>query len=256
MFTVWDSLGHTRIDRGREQRFFDCRVCQPDECQPVQAVTWGKEQSRDILFASTASEVWNNYTGFHKAFDVETGKRLCSFDDYGAGECSDVDPRGKSPPIWKNILLELYLGTEVALATCTEGQRFKLSMYDIRSRRLTRSVDLDKLHRWYQETDDNRTNPLINKVPSMINQVSYSSDGVYIALARSDNSVHIYDSRFLDRRLYNFKHERPSEGTLDDEKYGVYQIQWMDCPNTGRTGLISAGADGRSCLSITDKPYY
>lgn len=90
----------------------------------------------------------------------------------------------------------------------------------------------------------------------MINQVSYSSDGVYIALARSDNSVHIYDSRFLDRRLYNFKHERPSEGTLDDEKYGVYQIQWMDCPNTGRTGLISAGADGRSGLLTTDKPYY
>ena len=124
-------------------------------------------------------------------------------------------------------------------------------MYDIRSRESTRNIQLDRLPRWYEETPETRADPSINKLPSTINQVSYSSDGVHIAFARSDNTVHVYDSRFLNRRLFNFRHNWGTEGTLDDLKYGVYKIEWMNCPNTGKLSLISGGADGMIFLDCS-----
>ncbi|KAI0093147.1 WD40-repeat-containing domain protein [Irpex rosettiformis] len=234
IFAAWDSQGYIRIHKTNNRQFFERKVCRTEDSQPVQALIWGRERTGNMVFASTASEVWNDHSGYHKVFDAESGAPLRAFNNQNAGECLDVNPRGN----------------ELALVTCGTEQLFELSMYDIRSRELSRSIQLDRLPHWYEENDENRTDSSVNKLPSTINQVSYSSDGVYIALARSDNAVHVYDSRFLNRRLYNFRHNWGSEGTLDDLKYGVYQIQWVDCPNTGKLSLISGGADG--CVRLWD----
>ncbi|KAI0694345.1 WD40-repeat-containing domain protein [Cytidiella melzeri] len=237
LFAAWGSQGHVCIHQADAEDYLECIVPPLNDLQPIQAVAWGREMTNNLVFATSASETWNRYIGFHKAFDIEKDSLLYCIKNDAGGECIDVSSRGDS----------------LALVTCGEGQRFELSIYDIRSnlcRGKARNVELDRLPRWYEETEANSADASINKLPSSINQVSYSSDDVYVALARSDNSVHVYDSRYITRVLYRFLHDVPTEGTLDDAKYGVYRMQWMDDPNVGKLSLVSAGADG--CVRLWD----
>ena len=74
-----------------------------------------------------------------------------------------------------------------------------------------------------------------------INGLAFSpdGDGLYLAIARSDNSCHIYDSRFLDRVLHCCRHEN----TVGHEpSYGVVDPQWVE--NTHSPALVTGGADG------------
>lgn len=143
----------------------------------------------------------------------------------------------------------MWIGNELALVTCTAGQQFHLSLYDVRAPSetyLARHVHLEPLAPWYEDTDVTHGDPTINKLPSTVNQVSYSPDGVFIAVATSNNVTHVYDSRYLNRILYEFPHQPGVEGTVDDTKFGVYKIDWMVNPLTDRLSLVSGGADGTS----------
>lgn len=75
-----------------------------------------------------------------------------------------------------------------------------------------------------------------------VNSASYSPDGIYLAIARSDNITHVYDSRMLGRGpLYGFEHDtriNPPGGDM----YGVIDAQWVEV--AGALGLITGGADG------------
>ncbi len=79
---------------------------------------------------------------------------------------------------------------------------------------------------------------------SAINAVSFSPDGIYVAVARSDNVTHVYDSRFLGRDiLYDFPHRPGTEGTVEDTKYGVVKLDWVEGPGSALS-LVTGGADG------------
>lgn len=84
---------------------------------------------------------------------------------------------------------------------------------------------------------------------------SFSPDGVLLALGCSDNSVYVYDARFLradgPAHLHRFRH---SKRVSDRETYGVTAVEWaptrgiMSC-SPGGYGLYSGGADG-AALSV------
>lgn len=226
--------------------FSEINVTPSSDTQPIQSVVWGQQSTSNVIFASSGLEHWNSHNGFHKAFDIEKNKLVHTLDSEGCGECLDVSPRGTSPHNWLQPRLKV-VGNEVALVTSCEDQQFRLSMYDLRSKSYitaSRHVTLSRLPRWFEDTDETHRDPKINKLPSSINQILYSPDGVYIAVARSDNMTQIYDSRFLDRVLYRFRHKPGIEGTVDDMKFGVYRIEWVTHPISGRPSLVSGGADG------------
>ena len=77
-----------------------------------------------------------------------------------------------------------------------------------------------------------------------VNSVSFSRDSVYLAAARSDNRVQLFDTRWLDRVLCDFKHQDAPEGTGVDGQYGVYKVDWLEDPQRGLQ-LISGGSDGK-----------
>lgn len=87
-------------------------------------------------------------------------------------------------------------------------------------------------------------NTQLNGFLGDINRVTFTLDGVYLALARSDNTVNVYDSRYLSEVLYTFKHEMGD--TPVDDAYGVVEAQWVMSFNSRRLGLLSGGNDGNS----------
>ena len=95
-FAVWDTHGYIRIHSNDQRHsYVEHRVCRAQD-QPVQSVAWGQENSSNMVFASTASDVWGSYHGFHKAFDVERSTQSRSFSNENAGECLDINLQGKS----------------------------------------------------------------------------------------------------------------------------------------------------------------
>lgn len=79
-----------------------------------------------------------------------------------------------------------------------------------------------------------------------INGLSISSDGVYIAAARTDNWLDVYDARMLSRGpLHKFAHEVAG----GPDSYGVVKTQWVEGRPFG-TGFVSGGLDG--CVRLWD----
>lgn len=79
------------------------------------------------------------------------------------------------------------------------------------------------------------------------NRLTFSpdGDGLYLAVARSDNSCHVYDSRFLDRVLHYCRH---ADSVGYEPSYGVVDPQWVE--GTHHAALVTGGADGTTFLLI------
>jgi hypothetical protein len=106
-----------------------------------------------------------------------------------------------------------------------------LRMYDIQrqNRRAVTSVELNS----FPLTSDGE-----------VNVATFSSDGIYLAAARSDNVTHIYDSRMLEKGvLHEFKHLGPCRTSPGNESYGIVQAQWVESASR-RLGLMTGGDDG------------
>jgi len=73
--------------------------------------------------------------------------------------------------------------------------------------------------------------------------MSFSPDGMYLAMARTDNTVHMYDSRMLSKgALSMYSHEfLPYSGSSNT--FGVTGIEWITT-RTGQFRLLSGGEDG------------
>ncbi|THG97261.1 hypothetical protein EW026_g4699 [Hermanssonia centrifuga] len=193
----------------------------------VQSIAWGTAQSSNWLFATSAPESKASHVGSHRAFDVTTNQLLFTLKNGDAGEDLAVDSTGK----------------RLILATSNEEQVFVLETYDIRRNvgKPAQRVILPPLPR-YNVEDTN--------MKSAINAVSFSPDGIYVAVARSDNVTHVYDSRFLGRDiLYDFPHGPGTEGTVEDTKYGVVKLDWVEGPGSALS-LVTGGADG--CVRLWD----
>jgi hypothetical protein len=79
--------------------------------------------------------------------------------------------------------------------------------------------------------------------------MTFSPDGVYLALARLDNSVHVYDSRMLEKGVMHiYRHEaarfaRPDILSGVDHLHGVTRAEWIT-NRSGQYRLLSGGEDG------------
>jgi WD40 repeat protein len=79
-----------------------------------------------------------------------------------------------------------------------------------------------------------------------VNCASFSPDGIYLAVARNDNVVHVYDSRNLERGfLYAFKHNYPNREVAGFKGFGIVEAQWVTSFDGRGLGLISGGNDGK-----------
>jgi WD40 repeat protein len=74
--------------------------------------------------------------------------------------------------------------------------------------------------------------------------MAFSPDGIYLALARMDNSVHIYDSRMLSKGvMQKYQHEKPRFITKENHLCGVTHAQWVT-KRSGQYAILSGGEDG------------
>ena len=85
-----------------------------------------------------------------------------------------------------------------------------------------------------------------------VNSISISPDGIYVAIARNDNRIHVYDYRnFKNGKLYEYEHNGPSPGT-GEPYFGIPCARWAETVY-GRLTLISGGMDGK--LTVSDHPF-
>ena len=78
-----------------------------------------------------------------------------------------------------------------------------------------------------------------------VNSASFSPDGIYLAVARNDNRVHVYDSRMLERGLlHEFEHNGPSRVSPSKTSFGISGAQWIQSLSSNRLGLVTGGNDG------------
>jgi len=83
-----------------------------------------------------------------------------------------------------------------------------------------------------------------------VNVATFSSDGIYLAIARNDNVTHIYDSRMLEKGvLHTFEHLGPCRTSPGSESYGIVQAQWVESASR-RLGLVTGGDDGEYACNI------
>ncbi len=82
-----------------------------------------------------------------------------------------------------------------------------------------------------------------------VNSVSFSPGEIQLAVARSDNSLHLYDTRFLNKVLNRFSHLGESKVLPNEagvcEPYGIVQAEWVKLTHGGKLGLVTGGEDGK-----------
>ncbi|CAE6449305.1 unnamed protein product [Rhizoctonia solani] len=76
---------------------------------------------------------------------------------------------------------------------------------------------------------------------------AWSPDGIQLACARADNSVNVFDTRWLGQKgcMRVFRHETEHGSTTSADSYGVQGVIWF-----GSETLVSGGAD--HCVRVWD----
>lgn len=124
------------------------------------------------------------------------------------------------------------------------GDEHILRLYDIRRKNgadLVSTINLEKFPVIKRTHPDGEVESVLGE----INCAVFSPDGIYLAVARNDNIVDVYDSRFLERGfLHRFKHEDPNFNTPGFYGFGVVEAQWKESFEGRGLGLITGGNDG------------
>lgn len=117
-------------------------------------------------------------------------------------------------------------------------------MYDIRRKNggdPVSTINLEKFPVIKRKYPDGE----VESVSGEINCAVFSPDGIYLAVARNDNIVDVYDSRFLERGfLHRFRHEDPNFNTPGFFGFGIVETQWKESFDGRSLGLITGGNDG------------
>ncbi|KAG6898980.1 hypothetical protein C0993_002069 [Termitomyces sp. T159_Od127] len=184
-----------------------------DSC--VGAMTWGCDVTANHLFASSEPLDSAKFVGYHKAIDAEKWQPLYAFDEIGAGDEIAVTNDG----------------SRLALITCREDHTHPLHIYDIRRSdpETVASIELPSFP---------------SGMEGEVTSASFSPDGIYLALGRNDNCIHVYDSRFFDRLLFEYKHRGTPRTHPGNHSYGVVKVQWVDNDLVLPFGLVTGGNDG------------
>lgn len=146
------------------------------------------------------------------------------------GQFSSTD-WGFSPP-----------GNMLALVTGDSNENHYLQLYDVRASNPQATVT----HKLEPFVFPPRLGGLNTAPPGHEHScVVFSPDGMYLALARSDNQTHLYDVRMLNSEeqglLCKYRHE-----TVDSETshYGIVRAHWLTEERTGYQKLLTGGDDG------------
>lgn len=138
----------------------------------------------------------------------------------------------------------------MGLCTQAEANHHILRLYDIRRRDPKAFASLDLL-------------PFSPRVgfEGEMNVGTFSPDQLYLALARNDNYIHIYDRRMLRKQssdsepLFKYCHFGESKAVTKNVSYGVVQAQWLQSPWTTRTCLVTGGEDGERTVTPFKLPF-
>ncbi|KAG6910008.1 hypothetical protein DXG01_013730, partial [Tephrocybe rancida] len=188
---------------------------------PVGAMVWGRGPTAEYLFASSEPNDSTKFIGFHKAIDAETWRVSYTFDEDGAGDEITVPNDG----------------SRLALITRREERGHSLRIYDIRRSDPNAQLSMD-------------LESFPAGIEGEISKAAFSSDGIYLAMGRNDNHTHVYDSRYLDRLLFDYEHHGPPRTNPGGDSYGVVKVQWVDEDSVLPFGLITGGNDG--CVRFWD----
>lgn len=164
---------------------------------------------------------------------MKSGKLLYKFNATESGESLGVDNNGISYhfTFLLPVFMWLRLGERLALVT-KDSTEVHMRIYDIKQKNGRRPIYSTVLRNFYGE----------------ISRAVFEPGGIYLALARNDNTTHVYDSRYLDRVLLEFAHEEGD--TPLKEKFGVVEAHWATSFDTKRIGLLTGGNDG--CVRLWD----
>lgn len=87
-----------------------------------------------------------------------------------------------------------------------------------------------------------------------VTSMAFSPDGILILVARNDNEVHVYDSRYLgegeNARPLMYVHDGDDK-TIGTSRYGVQGAEWVDGWGGLGLGIVSGGQDGMFISSST-----
>jgi WD40 repeat protein len=79
-----------------------------------------------------------------------------------------------------------------------------------------------------------------------VRAVSFSPDGLLLAVARSDDELHIYDSRFMGggkKPMQRFLHWG-EDCSLGGDGWGIVDAVWIDRWCGRGLGVVTGGSDG------------
>lgn len=199
-------------------------VAPPDVDHAAGTVLWGRGPTERFMYTSSEahdSDGEGKDKGFHRAHDISRGRVLFSFSAKESGDAGAVSPDGST----------------YVLITCGENNQHPMRLYDI-ARKSGHSVVKTTL------------DPSASQAATFeATTAAFSSDGRLLAVARSDNAVHMYDIRALTKGpLARFKHE--DLDAVGSAGYGAVHACWVEGRDRRRVGIISGGNDG--CVRVWD----
>jgi len=145
-----------------------------------------------------------------------------------------------------------FSGSKLALCTQAESNKHILRLYDIRRREPTAHVSLVLAP--FRRGGDGGDKGFEGEM----NVVTFSPEGLYLAIARNDNHTHLYDRRMIRSRgddepsepLFDYEHRGESKAASEHELYGIVNAQWIQSSLTRRTCLVTGGEDGECRVSF------
>lgn len=90
-----------------------------------------------------------------------------------------------------------------------------------------------------------------------VTTVSFSPDGLLLAVARSDDELQVFDSRFMGRSskpMARYLHW--GDDCCIGEKWGIVDAVWVDGWCGRGFGIITGGSDGEATLSTSALPLH
>lgn len=203
------------------------------------SILWDTNKE-NILYASS-EPVEDDQAGIHKVFDVKKGRETVKLRVNEAGDAMALDNNHGGGFAFYSCPHRSFSFTcriALALATKGEGKHF-LRLFDVRR--------LQACHT--QEIVTKPFSPPTHREftwNAEVSSMTFSPDGVYLALSRSDNSVHLYDSRMIGKGvMQEYRHDPARFVSQSQEVFGVTRVQWISA-HSGQYSLLSGGEDGKS----------
>ncbi|KAK2463584.1 hypothetical protein APHAL10511_004335 [Amanita phalloides] len=184
----------------------------------VGSIIWGFGPTAHLICASSEPIDDDCSDGYHKLFDVKEGIKEGKSYDLDAKEAGDT-------------LALMPDGSTLVHTSLGPNRAGIIRLYDI-GRKLVSAVETVRME------------PFRQRINGEVNSISISPDGIYVAIARGDNRVHVYDSRFFKRgTLFEYEHQGPSLVNPGHHSFGAVGVQWAETEHS-RLSLVSGGSDG------------